>query len=114
MDYSDHRITIDTSTQKVVLDGFPVFLTRKEAELLATLAANEGETVSRRFLLREVWNYPDDTQTRTLDVHIRRLRKKLGPMASEYIETVFNIGYRFRRPRVSGEILPALPYAMTA
>lgn len=114
MDYSDHRMTIDTSAHKVTVDGFPVSLTRKEADLLATLAANEGETVSRRFLLREIWGYPAETQTRTLDVHIRRLRKKLGPVGSEYIETVFNIGYRFRRPRVSSEVLPALPLAMTA
>lgn len=114
MDYSDHRMAIDTSARKVTLDGFPISLTRKEAELLAALAANEGETVSRRFLLREIWGYPADAQTRTLDVHIRRLRRKLSPLGCEYIETVFNIGYRFRRPRASSEVQPAFPYAMTA
>jgi DNA-binding response OmpR family regulator len=114
MEYSDQRITIDTAAQRVILDGLPIFLTRKEADLLATLVANEGETVSRRFLLREIWGYPDHAQTRTLDVHIRRLRKKLGAAGSDYIETVFNMGYRFRRPRMASEVHPAFPYAMTA
>lgn len=114
MEYSDERIAIDSAAQRVILDGFPIFLTRKETDLLATLAANEGETVSRRFLLREIWGYPDHAHTRTLDVHIRRIRKKLGAVGSNYIETVFNMGYRFRRPRSAGEVHPVFPYAMTA
>jgi DNA-binding response OmpR family regulator len=114
MNYEDHWIRIDLDGQKVIVDGVPVFLTKKETELLGTLAANEGETVSRRFLLQEIWGYPPTTHTRTLDVHIRRLRKKLGPLGSAYIETVFNLGYRFSRPRISGEAQPAPHYALSA
>jgi two-component system alkaline phosphatase synthesis response regulator PhoP len=114
MEYSDGRMTIDSMTQRVTLDGLPISLTKKESELLLALAANEGETVNRRFLLREIWGYPDYVQTRTLDVHVRRLRKKLGAEGSGYIETVFNTGYRFRRPRVVNEPTSPFAYAMTA
>jgi DNA-binding response OmpR family regulator len=114
MEYSDDRLNIDSLAERVTLDGFPVHLTRKEAELLSALAANEGETVSRQYLLREIWGYPDYVRTRTLDVHIRRLRKKLDPAGKQYIETVFNMGYRFRPPRVATEPRPGYTYAMTA
>lgn len=113
MQYTDERFNIDPTAHRVTFDGRDILLTRKETELLATLAANEGETVSRRFLLREIWGYPDYVQTRTLDVHIRRLRKKLGLVGGDYIETVFNSGYRFRRPRANA-FRPMYGYAMTA
>ncbi len=114
MNYSDERLNIEPEAQRVTLDGRQIPLTRKESLLLATLAANEGETVDRRFLLREIWGYPEYVHTRTLDVHIRRLRKKLGPAGEHYIETVFNAGYRFCRPRPNVEFRPVYAYALTA
>ena len=78
-------------------------LTRKEYELLALLVQHAGEIIPREALLMEIWGYGSEIRTRTLDVHIRRLRKKLGRYADQYIETIFGIGYRFqpyRAPRV--------------
>jgi DNA-binding response OmpR family regulator len=74
-------------------------LTRKEQELLTMLVGNEGEIVPRQVLLDKVWGYSPECRTRTLDVHIRRLRKKLGELGDTYIETIFGVGYRFQRYR---------------
>ncbi|MBM3726767.1 MAG: hypothetical protein FJW40_15260, partial [Acidobacteria bacterium] len=78
-------------------------LTRKEFELLAMLVENAGEIAPREVLLDRIWGYSHEIRTRTLDVHIRRLRKKLGRYGDLYIETIFGVGYRFQRfrqPRV--------------
>ncbi len=83
----------------VLLDGRTIPLTRKEFILLATLVANEGEIVPRQQLLQDVWGYAADSRTRTLDVHVRRLRRKLGELGEVYIETIFGVGYRFQRYR---------------
>jgi DNA-binding response OmpR family regulator len=67
------------------------------------LVQHAGEIVPRQRLLWTIWGYNDQIRTRTLDVHIRRLRKKLGNYAEQYIETIFGVGYRFqpyRAPRV--------------
>ena len=73
-------------------------LTRREAELLALLVRDAGRIVSRRQLLREVWGVPDPDriETRTVDMHVAKLRKKLGAEGHELIETVRGAGYRFR------------------
>jgi two-component system phosphate regulon response regulator PhoB len=71
-------------------------LTRKEYDLLALLVQHAGEIIPRDALLMQVWGYGSEIRTRTLDVHIRRLRKKLGGYADQYIETIFGIGYRFQ------------------
>ncbi|MGH9657779.1 MAG: winged helix-turn-helix domain-containing protein [Bryobacteraceae bacterium] len=71
-------------------------LTRKEYQLLSTLVEHAGEIIPRNALLWQVWGYSEQIRTRTLDVHIRRLRKKLGAYAGQYIETIFGIGYRFQ------------------
>jgi len=60
-----------------------------------------AEIVPRHALLLQVWGYGADIRTRTLDVHVRRLRKKLGGYAEQYIETIFGIGYRFQPFHVS-------------
>ena len=71
----------------------PVKLTRKEAQLLALLRQNAGQCLSRKYLLATVWGYQDGTRTRTLDVHIQRLRRKLGVDGYSRIMTVLRTGY---------------------
>ncbi len=87
------KITIDTSSHKVYTDGTEVILTYKEYELLSILISNKGCVISRSLLLDKVWGIDFEGETRTLDVHIRSLRQKLGDSA-KYIETVRNVGYR--------------------
>ncbi len=87
------KITINTSSHKVYTDGTEVMLTYKEYELLSILITNKGSVISRSSLLDKVWGIDFEGETRTLDVHIRSLRQKLGESA-KYIETVRNVGYR--------------------
>ncbi len=77
-------------------------LTPKEFDLLALLMAHRGEPISRERLLEKVWGYEYMGGTRTLDVHIRRLRQKIGddPFNPRYIETVHGVGYRIKESRV--------------
>ncbi len=98
--YQDKHLTIDYNRAEVFLDGIEVSLTRKEFNLLALMVQNQGEIVPRDILLFRVWGYGRDVRTRTLDVHIRRLRKKLAPFGDTYIETVFSVGYRFQEYRL--------------
>jgi DNA-binding response OmpR family regulator len=94
--YNDEHLVIDFGQQAVVLDSQRMVLTRKEYDLLALLVQHAGEIIPREALLLRVWGYSSEIRTRTLDVHIRRLRKKLGNYADRYIETIFGIGYRFQ------------------
>src|SRR5436190_5985666 len=94
--YQDAHLEINLAEKFVVLDSQRLRLTRKEYELLALLVENAGEAVPREVLLMRIWGYGDGVRTRTLDVHIRRLRKKLGSYSQPYIETIFGIGYRFQ------------------
>jgi DNA-binding response OmpR family regulator len=96
MPYRDEHLTMDFTQQAVLLDSERMILTRKEYELLALLVQHAGEIIPRDALLMQVWGYSAAIRTRTLDVHVRRLRKKLGGYADQYIETVFGIGYRFQ------------------
>ncbi len=98
--YRDEHLAVDHGSGSVSLDARPMKLTRKERDLLAFLAENEGEIVPREVLLERVWGYSREIRTRTLDVHIRRLRQKLGQYGELYIETIFGIGYRFQRYHV--------------
>ena len=101
--YRDEHLTVDFNQQFVSLDGQQMVLTRKEYDLLALMVQNAGDIIPREALLLRVWGYSSEIRTRTLDVHVRRLRKKLGVYADQYIETIFGIGYRFqpyRAPRV--------------
>lgn len=90
------RLSLDFENRSVRLDGKPLKLTRKEFDLLDALTRHAGEVVPRKVLLTLVWGYSPDARTRTLDVHIRRLRKQLGRFATRSIETVFGVGYRFQ------------------
>lgn len=67
-------------------------LTRKERALLEMLMSNAGRCVSRQALLKSVWNYAEDARTRTVDVHVQRLRRKLGPRG-DAIKTIVRMGY---------------------
>jgi len=94
--YRDEHLSIDFEQQVVALDGQHMILTRKEYDLLSLLVQHAGEIIPRDALLLRVWGYGADIRTRTLDVHVRRLRKKLAGYADQYIETIFGIGYRFQ------------------
>ncbi len=89
-------VTIDAANYEVAVDGEIVDLTYKEFELLKALATNRGRVMTRDVLLDRVWGYDYFGGTRTVDVHIRRLRAKLGKYES-LIETVRNVGYRFKK-----------------
>ncbi len=94
--YRDTHLTVDFQKQVATLDSSPMTLTKKEYELLALLVGYAGDIVPREEQLMRVWGYSTEIRTRTLDVHIRHLRKKLGAYASHYIETIFGIGHRFQ------------------
>jgi DNA-binding response OmpR family regulator len=85
---------INSETYQVTCDGRPLDLTYKEFELLKFLAQHPARVFTRSALLREVWGYDFYGGTRTVDVHIRRLRAKLGPEHEHLIETVRGVGYR--------------------
>ena len=88
------RLTLSTETYQVAIEGRPLDLTYKEFELLRFLASRPGRVFTRAALLREVWGYDFYGGTRTVDVHVRRLRAKLGPEHEGLIETVRGVGYR--------------------
>jgi DNA-binding response OmpR family regulator len=94
--YRDAHLTLDFERQAATLDSRPLTLTRKEYDLLALLVSYAGVIIPRAEVLMRVWGYSTEIRTRTLDVHIRHLRKKLGVYADVYIETVFGIGHRFQ------------------
>jgi two-component system, OmpR family, phosphate regulon response regulator PhoB len=89
-------VEIDKDAHTVTMDGQPVDLTATEYKLLVTLADRRGRVQSRAQLLEIVWESAPDIQTRTVDMHVQRLRAKLGP-SGEMIETVRGFGYRLRR-----------------
>lgn len=90
--YDDGHLRIDGRTLRVYVEGHEVKLARKELELLWMLVRNRPAVVSRDRILSEVWQVADDVETRTVDAHIRNLRKKIG---KERIRTVIGYGYRF-------------------
>lgn len=94
--YRDAHVELDCRRASLSVDSRSVRLTRKECQLLAMLAQNAGEIIPRDVLLACVWGYNKEVRTRTLDVHVRRLRKKLGSYGEQYIETIFGVGYRFQ------------------
>lgn len=91
------ELTIDEDTRRVYLGETLVELTPKEFDLLSYMAKNTGRVLSRDLLLRILWGYEYTGGTRTVDVHVRRLRQKLNDTGDEprFIETVHGVGYRF-------------------
>jgi DNA-binding response OmpR family regulator len=97
-------VTIDEATYTAKVRGRSLDLTFKEFELLKFLAQHPGRVFTRAQLLQEVWGYDYYGGTRTVDVHVRRLRAKLGSDHEQLIGTVRNVGYRFvLPPRESGQ-----------
>ena len=90
--YDDGHLRIDGRTLRVYVDGEEVKLAKKELELLWMLVRNRPAVVSRDRILAEVWQVAEDVETRTVDAHIRNLRKKIG---KDRIQTVIGYGYRF-------------------
>ncbi|HEY0140287.1 MAG TPA: response regulator transcription factor [Thermoanaerobaculia bacterium] len=90
--YDDGQLRIDGRTLRVYVDGDEVKLAKKELELLWMLVRNRPAVVSRDRILSEVWQVAEDVETRTVDAHVRNLRKKIG---KDRIHTVIGYGYRF-------------------
>ena len=93
MDMETSGVHIDVKKHQVTVDGKEISLTLKEFELLEKLMRNQGIVLTRDQLLTEIWGYDFDGETRTVDVHIRTLRQKLGEKG-EIIQTVRGVGYR--------------------
>lgn len=108
--FRDARLSLDFHTRAVILDGTPVHLTRMEFALLSQLARTAGEIVARDTLMLNVWGYGPEIHSRTMDVHLRRLRVKLGTYSKQHIETVFALGYRLQPCKQA----PALTHAVSA
>jgi DNA-binding response OmpR family regulator len=92
--YRGKHLVADFDAVAISVDSQPVRLTRREFELLRFLVENKNRVISRDRLLERVWGYDRFIETRSVDVHVGRLRSKLGPARSQ-IETVVGLGYRF-------------------
>ncbi|HUF23312.1 MAG TPA: response regulator transcription factor [Vicinamibacterales bacterium] len=92
--YRGRHLTADFDAVAIEVDGNPVRLTRREFELLRFLVENRNRVLSRDRLLERVWGYAHLIETRSVDVHVGRLRSKLGAAGAQ-IETVVGLGYRF-------------------
>lgn len=100
------EVVVDDSTYTAKLGGRPLDLTFKEFELLKFLAQHPGRVFTRQQLVQEVWGYDYFGGTRTVDVHVRRLRAKLGTENEILIGTVRNVGYRFVLPPAEKKSAP--------
>lgn len=89
------ELMVDLERYDVTVSGRRVSLTYKEFQLLVLLASNPGRVYTREALLSQVWGYDYLGGTRTVDVHIRRLRSKIEAPGRSFIETIWNVGYRF-------------------
>ena len=92
--YTGKHLIADFDAVSIAVDESPIRLTRREFELLRFLVENRNRVLSRDRLLERVWGYDRFIETRSVDVHVGRLRAKLGP-AGQQIETVIGLGYRF-------------------
>lgn len=92
--YEGKHLRADFDAVRIEADGVPVPLTRREFELLRFLVENRNRVLSRDRLLERVWGYEKTIETRSVDVHVGRLRSKLGSAGAQ-IETVVGLGYRF-------------------
>ncbi len=90
------QLVIDLEKYEVMMTGRRVSLTYKEFQLLVLLASSPGRVYSRDMLLSQIWGYEYLGGTRTVDVHVRRLRSKIEDPDNSFIETIWNVGYRFK------------------
>jgi len=90
------NIFLQVDTREVRVNDVEVELTRKEFDLLHIFMENVGKVMTREVLLQKVWGYEYEGETRTVDVHIRHLRRKLGPEGETRIETIHGVGYKLR------------------
>ncbi len=90
------QLVIDLERYEVMMSGRRVSLTYKEFQLLVLLASSPGRVYSREMLLSQIWGYEYLGGTRTVDVHVRRLRSKIEDPDNLFIETIWNVGYRFK------------------
>ena len=95
------QLVLNLETYQAAIAGRPLDLTFMEYELLKFLSTNPGKVFTREILLSRVWGYEYYGGARTVDVHIRRLRAKLGEEHASLIQTVRSVGYRFGQPRYS-------------
>jgi DNA-binding response OmpR family regulator len=93
---ADGTLRIDVGARRAEVEGRELSLTRKEFDLLVELIRRRGRVLTRERLLETVWGYDYPGETRTVDVHVRRLRQKLGSPVDERVETVVGVGYRYR------------------
>jgi hypothetical protein len=91
-------LLLDHDQRRVWVDGREVTLTFQEFELLAFLSAHPATVFSRADLVRRVWQRDFSADSRTVDVHVSRLRHKLGPAYGRYLVTEYRVGYQFRTP----------------
>jgi DNA-binding response OmpR family regulator len=94
--YQDGELKINEKSLRVYRHGKEIKLAKKEFELLLLLVRNRSAVISRDRILSEVWHMSDEVETRTVDAHVRNLRKKIGP---ERIATVVGFGYRYDPPQ---------------
>ena len=99
--YSCQGLEVEVARHRVTLDGALLALRPLEFKLLATLLASQGTIFSRADLLRLVWGIEEESDSRTVDTHVRRLRERIGPYG-EMLETVHRFGYRWREPGGQG------------
>lgn len=95
-EYKVGNIYLQVDTREVRVNDQLVELTRKEFDLLHIFMQNVGKVMTREILLQKVWGYEYEGETRTVDVHIRHLRRKLGPEGESRIETIHGVGYKLR------------------
>jgi DNA-binding response OmpR family regulator len=110
LDRQTDPLDLERDSKHVALGSRHLVLTRKEFELLSVLLDHVGVVVPRRVLLQKIWGYGPEIRTRTLDVHIHRLRQKIESHRERYIATVVGIGYRFQ-PFQTPNSRPALHLA---
>jgi DNA-binding response OmpR family regulator len=107
-------LALDPGSYQVTVDGRLVTLAWQEYQLLKFLMQNPGRVFSRQQLLAEVWGVQDYGGTRTVDVHIRRLRFKLGEVGEDLFRTVKNVGYGLVAPSETradaGKVMPRRPF----
>lgn len=95
-EYRVGNLFLQVDTREVKVHGKNVDLTRKEFDLLHIFMQHVGKVLTREVLLQKVWGYEYEGETRTVDVHIRHLRRKLGPEGETRIETIHGVGYKLR------------------